>query len=180
MISLRRPSAAAIDEYRTARLRDRPTGTPPFGEAEGFRRDEYRRRIGIGLDDFERARDGLLGWAAHRGAGVEVVPADEVATGQTVAIVTRQLGLWLLAACRVTEVVDDAASFGFTYATLPDHPECGQETFTVGLEGEDVYFEIVPVWRLEDPLVRLGAPVARWLQRRGTTAYLDALAEWTG
>lgn len=179
MISLRRPSADAIDDYATARISEQPTGTRPLDAAGGFRRDEYRRRVGSGPADFDRAREGLRRWAAHRGAGIEVVPDVPVAEGRTVAIVTRQLGLWLLAACRVTHVDDEPASYAFTYATLPGHPECGEETFTVRLDDGLVYFEIVVVWRLEATLVRLAAPVTHRLQRRATTAYLDALDEWT-
>lgn len=179
MISLRRPSAAAIDEYRTARLHDQPSGLPPLDAAAGFRRDEYRRHVGSGPRAFEHARDGLRRWAAHRGAGIGIVPDVEVTEGETVAIVTRQVGLWLLASCRVTDVVDTRGTFAFTYATLPGHPERGEETFTVRLDEGEVYFEIVVVWRLEATLVRLGAPLTRRLQRRATVAYLDALDRWT-
>ena len=35
------------------------------------------------------------------------------------------------APCEVTEVVDDDAARGFTYRTLPGHPERGWESFVV-------------------------------------------------
>lgn len=95
----------------------------------GFHREQSSRHIGAGDADFARARAGLQQWRAHRGSGVEVHPDDaEVADGETVAIVTRQLGLWVLAACRVSSVTDESDAFGFTYVTLPDHPECGYES----------------------------------------------------
>lgn len=135
--------------------------------------------VGHGRAGFERARLGLQRWAAHRSSGVEVFPADApVAPGSVVALVTRTLGLWLLFGCRVESVIDDPDRFGFVYATLPGHPECGYESFVVGLVGRDVLFEIEAVSRPGIALVRVGAPVTRVIQRRATEAYLDALAAW--
>jgi uncharacterized protein (UPF0548 family) len=94
-------------------------------------------------------------------------------------LVTRQLGLWVLAACRVTSVTDEADVFGFTYATLPNHPECGFESFTVRLAPDEVRFDIEATSKAGILLVRLGAPVTHNLQKRATDAYLDALARWT-
>lgn len=101
-----------------------------------------------------------------------------VIEGETVAIVTRQLGLWVVASCRVTNVIDDPATFGFTYATLPDHPERGYESFTVRHTEHGVRFEIEAVSQPGIALVRLASPIARQIQRRATHAYLDALARF--
>lgn len=102
----------------------------------------------------------------------------ELVVDQTVAIVTRQLGLWVLAACRVMSVIDEPSKFGFVYATLPDHPEEGYESFVVHETGGSVIFRIEAVSRPGVPLVRVGAPVTRILQRRASDAYLEALATW--
>lgn len=180
MISLRRPTAAEIAGYREARCGSEPTCLPASATPAGFRNERFSQRIGTGEIDFERARTGLQQWQAHRGSGVEVHPnTSQLAVGETVAIVTRQLGLWVLAACRVTSVTDDVDVFGFIYASLPDHPECGFESFTVRCEDDGVRFEIEATSKAGIPLVRLGAPVTRHLQKRATDAYLDALAEWT-
>ena len=104
---------------------------------------------------------------------------SQLAVGETVAIVTRQLGLWVLAACRVTSVTDEADVFGFTYTTLPDHPECGFESFTVRRTHDEVRFDIEATSKAGILLVRLGAPVTQHLQKRATHAYLDALERWT-
>ena len=179
MISLRRPSGETVDRYRSERMGEEPTcpltATPP----PGFHHERFSRQVGHGTADFERARRGVQAWAAHRGAGVEVFPADAaVRVGETVALVMRQLGLWVVASCRVVEVVDDPGTLGFTYATLPDHPECGHESFTVRLEGGDVRFDVEATSRPGIPLVRIGSPLTRQLQRRASNAYLDALATW--
>ena len=180
MISIRHPTDDAAAVYRLARLDAQPTGALVAGPRPGFRHERFTRHIGVGVEDFERARLGLQQWAAHRGSEVEVGPVGvEVEVGETVAIVTRQVGLWVLAACRVTSLVDEPTAFGFTYSTLPDHPECGDESFVVRLVSDDVIFEIEATSRPGIPLVRLAGPAARQLQKRAANGYLDALARWT-
>lgn len=153
---------------------------PAAATPTGFHREQFSRRVGVGDSDFRRARTGLQQWSAHIGAGVEVHPTTTSLTdGETVAIVTRQLGLWVLAACRVTSVTDEVDAFGFTYATLPDHPECGFESFTVQRTHDEVRFNIDATSKAGTLLVRIGAPVTQHLQRRATQRYLDALARWT-
>ncbi len=101
--------------------------------------------------------------------------------GETVAILTRQLGLWVLASCRVVSVIDEPAAFGFVYATLPDHPEEGYESFVVRhdeREADAVVFTIEAVSRPGVPIVRIGAPITQLLQRRAAHAYLAALETW--
>lgn len=180
MISLRRPSTGAIAAYRDTRVGVAPTCAPADSPPAGFHRETFSREIGAGAGSFERARAGLRLWAAHRGAGVEVFPDGvDVAEGETVAILTRQLGLWVLATCRIESVIDAPAAFGFVYATLPDHPECGYEAFVVKEGAGRVMFDIEAVSRPGIPVVRLGSPVTRRLQRRATSGYLDALERWT-
>lgn len=179
MISLWRPAPADIERHRTERLDVAPTCEPSPDPPAGFHHDRTTRVVGHGPAQFDRARCGIQQWAAHRGAGVEVFPSDApVASGSVVGLVTRQVGLWLLFSCRVDSVIDEADRFGFVYATLPGHPECGYESFVVALIGDDVVFEIDAVSRPGIALVRVAAPITRVIQRRATEAYLDALATW--
>jgi uncharacterized protein (UPF0548 family) len=151
-----------------------PTVAPP-----GYRRLRAERTIGVGDDVFDRARAGLLAWGAHRGAGVRVVPADVAPTvGRDVAIVTHQLGAWVLASCRVIDVVDEHDRWGFTYATLPGHPVSGWESFTVTRSQDGVTFAVDAVSRPAELLVRLGGPIPPYLQRRTAVQYLDAIEAW--
>lgn len=179
MISLRRPSASDIERHRSERLDALPTCLPSPRPPAGFHHDRTTRVVGHGRIDLERARQGMQQWVAHRGSGVEVFPADApVAPGSVVALVTRTMGMWLLFACRVESVIDEPDRFGFVYATLPGHPECGYESFVVALIGDDVVFEIDAVSRPGIAIVRVAAPVTRVIQKRATEAYLDALATW--
>jgi len=177
MITPLRPDAATIERYRAERQQMEPSFTTAGEQPQGFHRAEVSVDLGVGPAVLELARDAIAHWRIQTDCGVLVTPADEpVQVGATVAILTRQLGLWILAACRVTDVVDTDTSFGFTYATMPDHPECGEESFVARTSpDETVRFEISATWRAEAALARLGAPVSSIVQRRATRRYLDAL-----
>jgi uncharacterized protein (UPF0548 family) len=177
MIRLSRPSAEELERYRRSRQRMAPTFDTPGQRPEGFRSDHSAVDLGDDPPAFERAKAALRAWAVHRGAGVEIHPPDaSLAPDMTVSFTTRQLGLWFLAACRVTEVIDTVTIFGFTYATLPGHPERGEESFTVSHHpGEQVRFEVAATWRPDALVTKLGGPVARLVQRRATQRYLDAM-----
>jgi uncharacterized protein (UPF0548 family) len=156
----RRPSAEAIDAYLAARAGERPTSDGAAGGA-GFHHDTVCRILGRGEETYRRACEGLVRWEAHRGAGVEVFPVRaSLDVGETVAVLTRQVGVWVLAACRLTAVEHRPDAFGFTFATLTDHPERGIESFIVRRVGEEVRFEIVAVARPGNLLVRAIAPMA--------------------
>lgn len=83
------------------------------------------------------------------------------------------------APCRVTRVTDEAAHWGFSYRTLPGHPELGEEAFDVRLEASDqVRLGIVAVSRHAGALMGLVGPVASLVQRRVTVAYGRALRDF--
>jgi uncharacterized protein (UPF0548 family) len=141
----------------------------------GFRRD--RRPIDVGRnDDWLRAVDAVRTWVMHRGAGVRVhPPARAIEPGATVVLAIGTV-VHAIAACRVTTVVDEPRRAGFAYATLPLHPECGEEGFLVERDDDGtVRFRIDVVWKPHDPLVKLGVPIARRVQRAVTAKYLDAV-----
>jgi uncharacterized protein (UPF0548 family) len=75
--------------------------------------------------------------------------------------------------CRVVEVVDDGARFGFAYGTLPVHPERGEESFIVSRH--PLTFTVVSVSHPVHPLARLAPPVADRLQANASARYLDAM-----
>ena len=91
--------------------------------------------------------------------------------GATVAIKTRTGGLWSLSAARVVYMVDEGEPikrFGFAYGTLPDHVERGEERFLIewNLSDDRVWYDILAFSQPRHPLVRLGFPYARMLQKR--------------
>jgi uncharacterized protein (UPF0548 family) len=136
--------------------------------------------VGHGRAAFHAACDGLRVWAAHVGAGVAITPPTEPVTeGATVIASTHVPPFHVLIPCRVVYVVDDEDQFGFAYATLPGHPECGEERFVVRIASEgSVVFTVSAHSRHAELLARLGAPVSRFVQRRTNNAYVEALASF--
>jgi uncharacterized protein (UPF0548 family) len=150
------------------------------GEGDGFRRHHYEARLGEGLATYRRAVEGLQTWRAHGVAGIGVYPSEEpVRRGDTVVVTLGARFLALAAPCRVVAVIDEPARWGFTYATLPGHPEQGEESFVVGLEADgSVRFRIDVVSRPGDRLVRLAGGAGRAAQAAGSRAYLRALQRY--
>ena len=173
MISLRRPSDVTLTTLADELADAAATFTGPIRATSGFRHDVRTRRL---RDDteFAAARHALQTWAAHRSAHVRVLPAAAPSLDATVALAIPILGVWILAACRITDVVDRDDAFGFTYVTLPGHPERGAESFTIRCADDGgVRFEIESVSRPAGPLLRSVAPLTRIVQARVTERYLD-------
>ena len=142
----------------------------------GYRHDRYEERVAAPTE-FGRAVEGLRSWAAHKGAGAVVVPDDPVTLGATVLVVLGVGPLQMIAPCRIVGVTDTDQAFGFTYGTLPGHPEQGEEAFLVELRPDGAFFTIVAFSRPADPLARLAGPLGRAVQRTVTRRYLSALAK---
>lgn len=139
--------------------------------------EHHEVACGHGDEVWARAREAVTSWVAQRGAGMSVTPPGPPEISSTVVVTTRQAGLWVMAPCRVVEVIDEPQRAGFTYATLPGHPERGVESFTVHRDDAGaVTFAIDVVFEPATVLARLSGPVGTWLQRRGTRRYLDAVS----
>lgn len=148
-------------------------GTRP----DGFHHDHYEAELGQGPQTFQRAVTGLKTWKAHRLPGMRVFPDDqEVLTGATIVVTLGTPIVALAVPCRIVSVIDGQTRWGFAYGTLPGHPEQGEEAFIVSIAPDQtVRFEIKAFSRPGDPLVRLSGPIARGIQKGGTTGYLRAL-----
>lgn len=144
---------------------------------EGFTLARYDTAVGRGRRDFGRASDGLRTWATHRVPGVRIHPASTPVSAGGVYVVTLGTPLLAIAApCQVTRVTDEKDDFGFSYRTLPGHPERGEEAFDVSIDdGEVVHLRIVVVSQHAGAVMRLAGPAARLLQRAVTAAYARAL-----
>jgi uncharacterized protein (UPF0548 family) len=89
-----------------------------------------------------------------------------------VAFSSRQAGLWALNLCRIVDVSDVSAEresrFAFAYGTLAGHVVAGEERFELVWDhaSDEVSFEIRKFSRLQHWVVRLCAPIARYMQAR--------------
>ena len=121
--------------------------------------------------------EALFGWAVHRGAGLTIAPTGPVDVGVTVVQAVHVGPLWFTAPCRVVDVVREPDEAGFTYATLPHHPETGVESFRVRRAGEGLVFEIHAVARHDFWGSRIVPAAAHRVQDRVTRGYLGAARE---
>ncbi len=144
----------------------------------GYRHLRRSRVIGQGGDSFTRAAELLMTWQMHRRAGLAVTTTAPLATvGPDVTLAWTAGPVRVTAPCRVIRVTKEPAAAGFTYGTLPGHPEQGEEAFTVRLgPNGDVGLEIVAFSRPALWYSRLAVPVTRLVQHRITDRYLSALS----
>lgn len=146
-------------------------GAPP----SGYRR--FSHTIALSRLDYERAAAELLSWRVHRRAGLAVRSSDEVI--RLGAVVELQLGLGAVSIrmpCRVIEVIDGPERRGFTYATLPGHPEVGVERFLLErLPDGTLHFTVTAVSAPASLPARLARPLTRAVQEAFTRRYLHGL-----
>lgn len=169
-----------LDEQQAAALRALPLSYSlqgaPTGEAPpGFHRLHYS--AALSRRDFDAAARDLFDWKMHSQAGLQVQASDVPLRPNTVVLMRWGLGgLSIRIPCRVLEVVEEPERRGFSYGTLPGHPEAGEERFLLEhLDDGRVLFTITASSRPASALAKLGGPMSRVAQRSMTRRYLRAL-----
>ena len=154
-----------------------PVGITAGGTAPpGYRHGHWSRRLGNGRPVFERASDALRDWRMQSRSGLVVAHPGQPAIGAVVAMAAPLPVGYIDVVCRVVSVDDQDDRFGFTYGTLPVHPEQGEESFVIVIAPDGaVTVEITAVSRSRHPLARAFPPIARRLQHIATNRYLDAM-----
>ncbi len=175
-----------LDASAAAELRATPFSYDEVGATRGDLPKGYvpmRRElhIGQGQEFFELARTALFGWHVHRAAGPKIIPSSLQVAEDTVALVRIGVGpLALKAPVRVVYVVDEPGRAGFAYGTLPGHPEQGEESFLISMDGaERVRFDIVAFSRPGTRLARSSGSLGRAVQERVTERYIEAMVAYT-
>ena len=135
-----------------------------------------RRIVGQGSGAFDSAVIALRSLVAQR-AVADVIPADaEAVLGSTLLVELGFGPISLVAVNRVVWLVDEPDRWGFAYATLPGHPERGQESFVVRrLPNDEAEVTITGVAHASVPLGRFIGPLVRPVQSRMAERYLDAI-----
>lgn len=146
----------------------------------GYTVDHNRIRLGDGEETYVRAVAALRGWKHFNLGWARIVPTGEaVEAGTTVAVEAKTFGFWSLNACRIVYTIDEDAltkRFGFSYGTLRDHAERGEERFMIEwLEDDSVWYDIYAFSRPQKAVVKLGLPLARMLQKRFARDSLAAM-----
>ena len=82
--------------------------------------------------------------------------------------------------CRVVYILMSRTGRASPTATLPDHPESGEQAFVTERADDDIIsFSITIFSRPASDLAKLAGPFARLAQRRMTARYLRSLADST-
>lgn len=138
---------------------------------------DVTRPVGHGEEVYRTAAERVATWHLQRAVGFAVRSdgrADQEGTTVLLGLGVGPLRRW--AGCRVTEVVAGASTAGFSYATLPGHPQQGVERFTVSLGPDGTVTGRVQAWsRPAWRLARLAGPLGRLAQRVVTRRYLASL-----
>ena len=176
MYLFKKPSAERIGEFIESQSRLEITypsvGTTRSGDnPSGFLVDHNRVHLGAGQATFDAARRALCEWQHYRFDWIELHrPDGNPEPEQTVGVLARALGLWVLNACRVVYVVEEeepVRRFAFAYGTLPEHAESGEERFQVELlEDDSVWYDILAFSRPNQLLARLAYPYVRRKQKQ--------------
>jgi uncharacterized protein (UPF0548 family) len=176
MVSLQRPSAATIHEFLVSQSKLGFTyaavGATASIPPAGYVVDHTRIKLGLGEEVFTKAKAALGRLEQFRLCWVEAWSAETpIQTGEVVAIIVRNFGLWWLSACRIVYVLDVPSSvcrYGFASGTLPDHAGTGEERFLVEWDRDsgEVWYDILAFSRPHRLLTRLGYPYMRWVQKR--------------
>lgn len=160
-----RRSALTYTDVGASRGRELPAG---------YHHVRVRERIGDEIS-FDRAVFGLRTWAAHEGAGLRIFPHDPVVPDATVIAITSLGFVQLVAPCRIVAVFKEPDLFGFSYGTLPGHPEIGEESFVLERFDDATFFTVSAFSRPVDMLARLSGPIGRRVQLSVTRRYVEAL-----
>lgn len=168
--------AAALNEARRAQ----PTITLDRGSpAHHFHEVQVRVRLGEGENCFAAARGEVMTFSMHRRSGLAVLASEPVARPGVDVISALPVGLLMvLVPCRVLEIWDERDRAGFSYVTLPGHPEIGVEAFVVERAADDsVWFSISAISRPGSIVTVLAGPVGRAIQRLATDRYVAAMKD---
>ncbi|MFT5979127.1 MAG: hypothetical protein ACI83Y_001526 [Candidatus Azotimanducaceae bacterium] len=176
-----RPTISQLRTLADASAGDELTYSPVGITAEstappGYRRGHWSRKLGNGRPVFTRASEALRDWRMQSTSGLIVAHPGQPAVGAVVAMAAPLPVGYIDVVCRVVAVDDQHDRFGFTYGTLPVHPEQGEESFAIVIAPDGaVTVEITAVSRSRHPLARAFPPIAQRLQHIATNRYLDAM-----
>lgn len=180
--SPRRPTQKALDRLVATAAEHTPTYPGRGASLTGAHPDGYHWH-GSELTveaGWNQARDAIRAWAGHRSTGAILSPErPPLVEGSTMAFGVRVLGIWATGACRIVEVIDSGDEFGFSYGTLPHHPEEGEELFAVRDNGDGtVTFRVAAFSRPAGLLTTVIGPIGRLIQRTMTRRYLRGFADF--
>lgn len=128
-----------------------------------FRHIRRVETIGFGGEAFARARTMLFAYTFYPPSLVSA--PGPIVDGMILHQKVRVGPLRFDGPVRVVERWDEPPRVGYRYEALPAHVEHGVATFELTREGDQVRFRIESDSAMRHWLARLGAPIARRVQR---------------
>lgn len=178
MFSIGQPSSERIARYLSGKT-GLPLTYPELGMTAwqtapaGYVIDRNRVKLGQGRSTFDRAVAALQGWEHFNVGWARVAdPRLPLEKESTNAVISWLPPVAVTCACRIVYTINSTEAsvetFGFAYGTLPDHPECGEERFTIQWNKDDdsVWYELYALSKPGLLLVRATYPLARLMQKR--------------
>ncbi len=179
MYLFKKPSNKQVDQFIDSQSRldftyPKVGSTKNGDHPTGFIVDHNRIQLGTGQTTFDVAKQALIKWQHYRFDWIELYrPESNPEPEQTVGVLARALGLWVLNACRIVYVIEEEEEeplhrFAFAYGTLPEHAESGEERFQVEWNPEDdsVWYDIFAFSRPNQLFAKLAYPYVREKQKQ--------------
>ena len=152
--------------------RERP---PP-----GYRIDRYGTSLGHGRETFSRARAAVCDFAMYPRRWIRIHRwQHDIRPGVVFGAIVQHLGFYSVQPCRIVYTIDEERQFGFALGTLPGHAATGEERFLVSWDPDDdqVTYQVLAFSRPHAPLARLGAVIARRLQKQFSRDSMQSMRE---
>jgi uncharacterized protein (UPF0548 family) len=127
--------------------------------------------------DFAAAASALFSWQVQARSGLQILTSSLRVELDAVIVMRLGVGSFGLSIpCRVVDVINEPGRYGFSYGSLPGHPESGEESFLLQRDDSGrASFSVAAFSRPATRLAKLGGPVTPRVQRFVTGRYLRAL-----
>lgn len=185
MFLARRPSRDRIRRYLEAERHsnltyDEVLATLGDMPSHKYTVDQYGAELGRGAPCFDRARAALMRFENYPAGWTTVITDGDRPPEPGLVFVSHiaHYGFHSMNSCRVLRVIDEPQQrYGFVFGTLQGHEEQGEEAFFVSADAatDVVRYDVRAFSRPRGALARLGAPLARRLQRRFHVDTCDAM-----
>jgi uncharacterized protein (UPF0548 family) len=135
------------------------------------------RRIGSAENFTEFVKE-ARGWSAQKKSGLKTYPTDStVGSGSTTLLLLNLGPIQMIAPCRVIHVIEANNLFGFSYGTLPGHPERGEQSIIIERKSEGSFMSIRAFSKPGSLATRISGPIAKKIQSAYNDRYMEALCE---
>jgi uncharacterized protein (UPF0548 family) len=162
------PDEAQLNALIESQKSLQPTYPTDIWARADFTKDENRILLGEGAAVWEAAQHALLAWAMFPYDWTRLYAQKRHYTeGGVVVLCTRILGLWWFNVSNISKIHNDLNLKGFTYSTLPNHAESGEEMFSIRRDAAGkIWYEIKAASRPHHFLVRWSFPLVRLFQKK--------------